>query len=78
MKVENVEFKRFTPCENMALRWKEKYWNNYEKKIEVMTLYSSVSAVIDINNLEGEVEEITFDQYMKESPYCCSIPNICS
>ena len=71
MEVKEVNLKRFIPSEGMVLKWKERFWNHTEKKFQDSNMWSINSLPIDLNNLVGEVEEITMEQYEEETRICC-------
>ena len=67
MEVKDVNFKRFIADEGMALKWKVKSWDYRENKATEGYMYSPYDAVIDINSVIGNVEEITREQYEEET-----------
>lgn len=67
MEVKDVNFKRFIADEGMALKWKVKSWNYCENRVTEGYMYSPYDAVIDINSVIGNVEEITREQYEEET-----------
>jgi len=75
MEVKDVNFKRFIADEGMALKWKVKSWNYRENKSTEGFRYSPYEALVDINEVVGNVEEITMEQYNEETKDCafCSI-----
>lgn len=72
MDVKDVNFKRFIADEGMVLKWREKSWNYLTNEVRENTRWTPYSAVIDINSIIGEIEEITYDQYKKETR-CCGL-----
>ena len=67
MEVKDVNFKRFIADEGMALKWKVKSWDYRENKAMEGYMYSPYDAVIDINSVIGNVEEVTREQYEEET-----------
>lgn len=67
MEVKDVNFKRFIADEGMALKWKVKSWDYRENKAMEGYMYSPYEALIDINSVIGNVEEITREQYEEET-----------
>lgn len=67
MEVKEVNLKRFVAKEGKALKWKVKSWLYNESKPTEGYRWSPYDAVIDINELIGEVEEIPFEQYKEET-----------
>lgn len=67
MEVKDVNFKRFIADEGMALKWKVKSWDYRENKVTEGYMYSPYEALIDINSVIGNVEEITREQYEEET-----------
>lgn len=58
MEVKETNYKRFIAGEGKALKWIEinELYNNFVR-------YSPYEEVIDVNNILGEVEEITHEEY---------------
>lgn len=58
MEVKETNYKRFIAGEGKALRWVEinELYNNFVR-------YSPYEEVIDVNNIVGDVEEITHEEY---------------
>lgn len=71
MEVKDVNFKRFVASEGMALKWKVKAWDYCKKEATEGFVWSPYDAVIDLNEIIGEVEEIPFSQYKEETKHCC-------
>lgn len=71
MEVKDVNFKRFIADEGMALKWREKSWNYKDNNVCDFPRWSPYCAIIDINNIVGDVEEITMEQYDEETKNCC-------
>lgn len=67
MEVKDINFKRFIADEGMALKWKVKSWNYRENEATEGYMYSPYEALIDINSVIGNVEEITKEQYEEET-----------
>ena len=70
MEVKETNFKRFIASEGMALKWKQECYNYHDKKPEEGFMWSAYDAIIDMNNLIGEVEEIPYSQYEEETKSC--------
>lgn len=77
MEVKEVNYKRFVPSEGMALKWKVKSWDYRENKATEGYMYYPYEALIDINSIIGNIEEITMEQYKEETKdfAFCSIFN---
>lgn len=71
MEVKDANFKRFVPSKGMALKWKDISWDYCEQKETEGFHWSPYEALIDLNNIIGEVEEIPFSQYKEETKHCC-------
>lgn len=67
MEVKDINFKRFIADEGMALKWKVKSWDYRENEATEGYMYSPYEALIDINSVIGNVEEITKEQYEEET-----------
>lgn len=67
MEVKEVNFKRFIAGKGMALKWKVKSWHYGEDKPTEGYMWSPYDAIIDLNDIIGDVEEITFEQYQEET-----------
>lgn len=77
MEVKDVNFKRFIADEGMALKWKVKSWDYRENKPTENCRYSPYEALVDINEVIGNVEEITMEQYNEETKdfaFCSIFP----
>lgn len=77
MEVKDVNLKRFTAGEGMALKWKELSWDSQLNKMTEGYRWSPKEVFIDINHVLGEVEEIPFIQYKEETKYCCCDYALC-
>lgn len=75
MEVKDVNFKRFVPSKGMALKWKVKAWDYCKQEATEGFIWSPYDALIDINSIIGEVEEIPYSQYEEEAKfcYCCGV-----
>ena len=71
MEVKDVNFKRFVASKGMALKWKVKAWDYCKQEATESYIWSPYDAVIDLNEIIGEVEEIPFSQYEEETKHCC-------
>lgn len=63
MEVRETNFKKFIASEGMALKWYEERWNYLHKRYEVSETYSPHEALIDLNSVTGEVEEVPMAEY---------------
>lgn len=70
MEKKKVNFVRYTSSEGMSLKWKEFGYDYQKKKMEESTRWEEKDAIIDENNLIGEVEEIPYSQYLEETKHC--------
>lgn len=66
-----VKFKRFVASKGMALKWKVKSWDYCKQEATEGFVWSPYEALIDLNDVVGEVEEIPFSQYKEETKHCC-------
>lgn len=71
MEIKDVNYKRFVASEGMALKWKVKSWDYCKQNATERFVWSPYEALIDLNNIIGEVEEIPFSQYKEETKHCC-------
>lgn len=71
MEVKDVNFKRFVASEGMALKWKVNSWDYCKQEATEGFIWSPYDAVIDLNEIVGEVEEIPFPQYKEETKHFC-------
>ena len=71
MEVKDVNFKRVVASKGMALKWKVNSWDYWKQEATEGVIWSPYDAVIDFNNIIGEVEEIPFSQYEEETKHCC-------
>lgn len=71
MEIKDVNLKRFVASSGMALRWKVKLWDYCEQKATEGFHWSPYEALIDLNDIIGEVEEIPLSQYKEETKHCC-------
>lgn len=55
----------------MALKWKVKAWDYCKQEATEGFIWSPYDAVIDLNEIVGEVEEIPSSQYKEETKHCC-------
>ena len=63
MKISNVLLKRYTAEKGKSLKWYEWVINPNTRENERVLRYSECSAVIDINQLDGNVVEIPYEEY---------------
>lgn len=73
MKIIDTNFKRFIASEGMALKWTEERWSYPNKCYEPTLAYSEQEALIDQNNIIGNVEEVPlseFKEWSKDKCYC--------
>ena len=73
MKISNVTLKRYTADKDKSLKWYEWVMNSTTRENERVLRYSECSAIIDTNQLDGEVMEIPIDEYKKwwDNNYLC-------
>ena len=71
MEKKKVKFVRYISSEGMSLRWNERCYDYREKKIMEGVKWAEKVALVDVNALIGEVEEIPFSQYKEETKHCC-------
>ena len=71
MEVKDVNFRRVVASKGMALKWKVKAWDYCKQEATEGFIWSPYDAVIDLNEIIGEVEEIPFSQYEEETKHCC-------
>ena len=70
MESKDVNFKKFIADEGMALKWKIKLWDYQKNEVVEEYFWSPYEALIDINTLIGQVEEIPYEQYVEETKLC--------
>lgn len=63
MKISNVILKRYTAEKGKSLKWYEWVINPNTRESERVLRYSECTAVIDTNQLDGDVMEIPHDEY---------------
>ena len=73
MKTSNVVLKRYTAGKGKSLKWYEWVMNPNTRKREKVLRYSECTAVIDTNQLDGKVMEISRDEYKEwwDNNYHC-------
>ena len=65
METKEVKFIRFIASEGKSLNWKEQMWSDSKKQWIASDQWARKDAIIDINNLVGEVREVTPEEYSK-------------
>lgn len=63
MKISNVVLKRYTASKGKSLKWYEWAMNPNTREDERVLRYAECTAVIDTNQLDGEVMEISHEEY---------------
>lgn len=63
MKTSNVVLKRYTASKGKSLKWYERAMNPNTREDERALRYAECTAVIDTNQLDGEVMEISHEEY---------------
>ena len=63
MEIKDTNFKKVIASEGMAVKWYENRWNHLHKRYEVSESYSPYDALIDMNEVVGEVTEVPMSEY---------------
>ena len=63
MKISNVKLKRYTAGKGKSLKWYEWVINPNTRENESVLRYSEYIAVIDTNQLDGDVMEVPYGEY---------------
>lgn len=63
MKISNVVLKRYTAGKGKSLKWYEWIINPNTRESERVLRYAECTAVIDTNQLDGNVMEIPYEEY---------------
>ena len=73
MKISNVALKRYTASKGKSLKWYEWVMNPNTRESERVLRHAECTAVIDTNQLDGEVMEIPYKEYKEwwDNNYHC-------
>lgn len=73
MKTSNVVLKRYTAEKGKSLKWYEWVMNPDTREYEKVLRYAECTAVIDINQLDGDVIETSYGEYKEwwDNNYHC-------
>ena len=73
MKISNVVLKRYTSSKGKSLKWYEWVMNPNTRECEKSLRYAECTAVIDTNQLDGDVMEIPYEEYKEwwDNNYHC-------
>lgn len=73
MKISNVVLKRYTAGKGKSLKWYEWVTNPKTREEERVLRYAECTAVIDTNQLDGDVMEIPYEEYKEwwDNNYHC-------
>lgn len=63
MKISNVVLKRYTADKGKSLKWYEWVMNPSTRESERVLRYAECTAVIDTNQLDGDVVEVPYEEY---------------
>lgn len=63
MKTSDIVLKRYTADKGKSLKWYEWVVNYDTREIERVVRYAEYTAVIDTNQLDGDVMEIPCEEY---------------
>ena len=63
MTISDIALKRYTASKGKSLKWYECVINPNTRERDRVLRYSECTAVIDINQLDGEVMEIPYEEY---------------
>ena len=63
MKTSNIVLKRYTAEKGKSLKWYEWVMNPDTREYEKVLRYAECTAVIDINQLDGDVIETSYWEY---------------
>ena len=69
----NIVLKRYTADKGKSLKWYECVMNPNTRKCERALRYAECTAVIDTNQLDGDVMEIPYEEYKEwwDNNYHC-------
>ena len=75
MNIGNVALKRYTAGKGKSLKWYEWVMNPNTRESERVLRYAECTAVIDTNQLDGEVMEILYQDYKEwwDNKYHCLV-----
>ena len=73
MKISNIVLKRYTANKGKSLKWYEWVMNPNTRESERVLRYAEYTAEIDTNQLDGEVMEISHEEYKEwwDNNYHC-------
>ena len=63
MKISDIVLKRCTASKGKSLKWYEWVMNPNTRECERALRYAECTAVIDTNQLDGDVMEIPYEEY---------------
>ena len=79
MKISNVVLKRYTASKGKSLKWYEWAMNPNTRENERVLRYAECAAVIDTNQLDGEVMEVPceeFKEWLDNNYHCLGIAGL--
>ena len=79
MKISNVVLKRYTAEKGNSLKWYEWAMNQNTRESERVLRYAEYTAVIDTNQLDGDVMEIPYGEYKEwwdKNYYCLGVTGL--
>lgn len=79
MKRSNVKLKRYTAEKGKSLKWYEWVMNPNTRESERVLRYAEYIAVIDTNQLDGDVMEIPTEEYKEwwdNNSYCLGVTEL--
>ena len=73
MKISDITLKRYTADKGKSLKWYEWVMNSTTRESERVLRYAEYTAVIDTNQLDGNVMEIPYEEYKEwwDNNYHC-------
>ena len=73
MKASDVALKRYTADKGKSLKWYEWAMNPNTRESDRVLRYAECTAVIDTNQLDGDVMEIPYEEYKEwwDNNYHC-------
>jgi hypothetical protein len=75
----NIVLKRYTADKSKSLKWYEWVMNLNTRESERVLRYAECTAVIDTNQLDGDVMEIPYEEYKEwwdNSYYCLGVAGL--
>ena len=80
MNISDIALKRYTADKGKSLKWYESLMNPNTRECERVLHYSECTAVIDTNQLIGDVMEIPYEEYKEwrdNNYHCLEVTGLC-